>query len=174
MRQMRQISTRLVVISLVCKYYIISNVYYTIYINCSSFNCNNNNINTSAAYLFRLTQPMLDRIQESIHTNSTVTMERLITVIHDEFQVKVWRTTGYTSCTPCSSLPFLVLEFMRVSIIVHLILYISILSISYTVVNYINLPCSSTLVHCTFKSTDRQTGLEKKNRCMPYHTPFIT
>ena len=62
----------------------------------------------------------------------------------------MWRTTGYTSCTPCSSLPFLVLEFMRVSIIVHLILYISILHISCTVVNYINLPCSSTLVHCTF------------------------
>ena len=62
----------------------------------------------------------------------------------------VWRTTGYTLCTPCSSLPLLVIEFMHVSIIVQLILYISILPISYTVVNYINLPCSSTLVHCTF------------------------
>ena len=67
--------------------------FHTIYINCSSLNCNNNNINTSAAYLFRLTQPMLDRIQESIHTNSTVTMERLIAVIHDEFQVKVCSST---------------------------------------------------------------------------------
>jgi len=93
MRQMRQISTRLVVISLVSKYFIISNVYYTVYINCSSLNYKLFFINTPAAYLFRLTKPMLDRIQESIHTNSTVTMERLTAVIHDEFQVKVCSST---------------------------------------------------------------------------------
>jgi hypothetical protein len=39
----------------------------------------------------------------------------------------MWRTTGYTLCTPCSSLPFLVIEFMHVSIIVQLTLYIYIL-----------------------------------------------
>jgi len=54
-----------------------SNVYYTIYINCSSLNYNYNNINTPAAYLFRLTQPMLDRIQyddvDDVDDNDNVT-----------------------------------------------------------------------------------------------------
>jgi transposase len=36
---------------------------------------------------------MLNRIQESIHTNGTLTMERLIAVINDEFQVKVCSST---------------------------------------------------------------------------------
>ena len=58
--------------------------------------------------------------------------------MHDLYSWRgvVWRTTGYTSCIPCSSLPLLVIEFMHVSIIVQFTLYISILLISYTVLNY--------------------------------------